>query len=264
MTILAHRTDGSGPPLVLLNGGLMSIASWDAITGSLEGEFRVVRCDLRGQLLSPGPRLSIQGQALEVARLLDHLSISRAHVLGTSFGGEVAMQLAADHPERVDRLVFLTATDRLTPEMIQATVRFERAARDAADGGDGGKLFRLLAPTAFSRAFLEAQPPDFVEARARQIAALPPSFFDGIAGVMRTLRETHLSDTFPRIAAPTLVIGAAQDQTFPVAHSRAIAEKIAGARLVVLEGSGHAAVVEATEAVIRETRSFLLEGGVNE
>lgn len=263
MSILTHRIDGSGPPLVLLNGGLMSIASWDSITASLEGEFRVVRCDLRGQLLSPGPRLSISRHASEVALLLDHLSIGRAHVLGTSFGGEVGMQLAADHPERVDRLIVLTATDRLTPEMIEATVRFERAARDAADGGDGGKLFRILAPTAFSRAFLEAQPPDFVETRARQIASLPLSFFDGIAGIMRTLRETHLSDAFPRIVAPSLVIGAALDQTFPVEHSRAIAQKIAGARLVVLEGSGHAAVVEATEAVIRETRSFLLEGGAN-
>ena len=264
MSTLTHRVDGSGPPLVLLNGGLMSIASWDSITASLEGEFRVVRCDLRGQLLSPGPRLSISRHASEVAQLLDHLSIPRAHVLGTSFGGEVAIQLAADHPERVDRLIVLTATDRLTPAMIEATVRFERAARDAADGGDGGKLFRLLAPTAFSRAFLEAQPRDFVDTRARQIASLPPSFFDGIAGIMRTLRETHLSDAFPRIAAPTLVIGAALDQTVPVEHSRAIAQKIAGARLVVLEGCGHAAVVEATEAVLRETRSFLLEGGANE
>jgi len=261
MNVLAHRTDGSGPPLLLLNGGLMSIASWDAITSVLEGEFRVVRCDLRGQLLSPGPRLSISGHAAEVVRLLDHLSIPRAHVLGTSFGGEVAIQLAADHPERVDRLVVLTATDRLTPEMIEATVRFERAARDAADGGDGGKLFRILAPTAFSKAFLEAQPRDFVETRARQIASLPLSFFGGIAGIMRTLRETHLTDAFPRITAPTLVMGAALDETFPIEHSRAIAQKIARARLVVLEGSGHAAVVEATDAVVRETRSFLLDGG---
>lgn len=260
MSVLTHRTDGSGPPLVLLNGGLMSIASWDSITASLKDDFRVVGCDLRGQLLSPGPRLSIPRQASEVVHLLDHLSIPRAHVLGTSFGGVVAMQLAADHPERVDRLVVLTATDRLTPPMIEATVGFERAARDAADGGDGGKLFRILAPTAFGKAFLAAQPRDFVETRARQIAALPPSFFEGIAGIMRTLRETRLSDAFPRIAAPTLVIGAAMDETFPVEHSRAIAEKIAGARLVVLEGSGHAAVVEATDAVLRETKSFLLEG----
>jgi 3-oxoadipate enol-lactonase len=261
MSVLTHRIDGAGPPLLLLNGGLMSIASWDAITGSFAADFQVVRCDLRGQLLSPGPRLSIQQHGAEIARLLDHLSIDRAHVLGTSFGGEVAIQLAADHPERVSRLIVLTATDRLTPEMIEATVRFERAARDAADGGDGGKLFRILAPTAFSRAFLEAQPPDFIETRARQIGSLPPSFFDGIAGIMRTLRETHLTDAFPRISAPTLVIGAAQDETFPIEHSRAIARKIPGARLVVLEGSGHAAVVEATEAVVCETRSFLLAGG---
>jgi 3-oxoadipate enol-lactonase len=264
MELLTHRVDGSGPPLVLLNGGLMSIASWDSVTASLESDFRVVRCDLRGQLLSPGPRLSIPRHASEVVRLLDHLSIGRAHLLGTSFGGEIAMQIAADHPERVDRLVVLTATDRLTPEMNEATLRFERAARDAADGGDGGELFRILAPTAFSRAFLEAQPPDFIERRARQIAALPSSFFDGVAGIMRSLRETDLSDALPRIAAPTLVIGAALDETFAVEHSRAIAEKIAGARLLVLEGSGHAAVVEATDAVVRETRSFLLEAAADE
>ncbi|MCA1731970.1 MAG: alpha/beta hydrolase [Acidobacteria bacterium] len=261
MSLLTHRLDGAGPPVILLNGGLMSIASWDSITASLAGEFQLLRCDLRGQLLSPGPRLSMARHAAEVVELLDHLSIRRAHVVGTSFGGEVAMRLAADHPERVDRLVILTATDRLTREMVDATLRFELAARAAADGGDGGEVFRILAPTAFSRAFLEAQPDDFVETRARQIAALPLSFFDGLAGVMRTLRETDLSDAFPRIAAPTLVIGAALDETFPVEHSRAIAEKIAGSQLLILEGSGHAAVVEATGEVVRATRSFLLEGG---
>lgn len=262
MSLLAHRIDGEGPPLLLLNGGLMSIAAWEAIALPLSRRFRVVRCDLRGQLLSPGPAVSIEGQARELRALLDHLSIARAHVVGTSFGGEVAMQFAADHPERVERLVVMTATDRITPEMAEATRRFEAAAAAALDGGDGGEVLRLLAPTAFSERYLASQPSDLVETRARQIAALPASFFEGVVGLMQALRGLDLSGALPRIEAPTLVIAAELDATFPLDHSRAIAAAIPNAELVVLEQTGHAAVVEAPERVVEEIVRFIGAGVV--
>ena len=52
--ILTHRIDGEGEPLLLLNGGMMSIAAWEAIAGPLHRHHRVLRCDFRGQMLSPG------------------------------------------------------------------------------------------------------------------------------------------------------------------------------------------------------------------
>lgn len=243
--ILTSRVDGSGPPLLLLNGGLMSIAAWEPILPLFDDAFRVIRCDFRGQLLSPGtPHADLTGHADDLVALLDHLGIDRAHFVGPSFGGIVAMLAAARHPERVASLVVATATQRLTDSMREDSRALREAAAAAAEGGDKTQVFRLLAPNTFSEAWRATQPPDFVEQRAAQFALLPASFFAGVAGLMRALDTLDLERELPRIAAPTLVIGAELDRVFPIDHSRVIAAAIPAAVLEVIPGAGHAAVIE--------------------
>jgi 3-oxoadipate enol-lactonase len=264
-TILAHRCDGRGEPLLLLNGGLMSIAAWDPIAGPLAESFLVVRCDLRGQLLSPfreadpdPDSFTLADHADDVAALLDHLSLERVHVAGTSFGGLVALLLAAGHPGRVASLAVMTATDRLTPKMRAAARALESQARAAAAGSvGGGALFRALAAGAFSERWLAEQPPGFVEIRARQFDNLPAGYFAGIASLMRALGGLDVDARLPAIAAPTLVIGAGLDRTFPPEHSRALAAAIPGARLEILEECGHAAVVEAPSKIVTMLGEFV-------
>ncbi|MBI2213927.1 MAG: alpha/beta fold hydrolase [Acidobacteria bacterium] len=253
---IAHRLDGDGPPLLLLNGGLMSIAAWDPIALPLATAYRVLRCDLRGQLLSPfdassrRDSCSLSDHAADVVTLLDELGIESAHVAGTSFGGEVAMILAADHPHRVSSLCVMTATDRLTPKMRASARALATQARAAAEGSiGGGTLFRALASGAFSERWLASQPAGFVEIRARLFDSLPPAFFFGIAAIMDALLGLDLDARLSRIAAPTLVIGAGLDRTFPPEHSHAIASAIPDARLEMLDDCGHAAVVEQPDRI---------------
>ena len=99
--MLTYRLDGDGEPLVLLNGGLMTIASWDGIVALLGTGLRVIRCDFRGQLLSGGPLpQSLEEHARDVVELLDGIGVGRAHLFGASFGAEVAMVTAAIAPQR--------------------------------------------------------------------------------------------------------------------------------------------------------------------
>jgi 3-oxoadipate enol-lactonase len=86
---------------------------------------------------------------------------------------------------------------------------------------------------------------------------MPRAWFDGIAGLMGVLGRLDLEPLLPRIVAPTLVIGAELDGVFPVENSRALATAIAGARLEILEGAGHGAVVEAPERVLELVEAFL-------
>jgi pimeloyl-ACP methyl ester carboxylesterase len=252
LPVLAHRIDGDGPPLLLLNGGLMSIAAWDPFVAALAMRLRVVRSDFRGQLLSPGePNASMEQHADDLMELLDHLGVERVHVAGASFGGEVGMILAALHPSRVSSLSVITATDRITGAMREDARGLHDAAKAAAAGGRGARVFELLAPKAFSSRWLAAQPPEFIATRAKQIGALPASFFAGVAGLMSALLTLDLEALLPRITAPTLVVAAELDETFPPEHSRAIAAAIPGARLEIVEGSGHAAIVEAPDRVIQ-------------
>lgn len=248
--MLTHKIDGHGPPLVLLNGGLMSIASWDALVARIIDRFKIIRCDFRGQALTPGPfPSSLDEHADDVVELLDHHGIARAHVFGTSFGAEVAIALAARRPEKVITLMPATAVDRVTAKMSADAKELREAAEAAANGGDGAQFFRKMAPTTFSTAWLRRQSPDFVDARARQVAAFPPQFFAGGAAILRIVETFDVTPYFPRIEAPTLVIAADHDELFPIEHSRAIAAGIPDARLAIVRDSGHAAVVEQGEQV---------------
>ena len=112
--VLAHRLDGEGPPLLLLNGGMMSFGAWEPVARRLAERHRVVRCDFRGQLQSPGvPPARMEGHAEDVVRLLDALSILRVDVVAASFGAYVGLLLAALHPGRVASVLAATVTDEL-------------------------------------------------------------------------------------------------------------------------------------------------------
>src|SRR5258706_11931045 len=139
--MLTPRVDGDGSAVVLLNGGLMSIGAWQPLVGPLAARYRVARCDLRGQLLTPGPfATSFEEHASDVVELLDELKIDRAHVAGVSYGGLVATTLASLYPERVERLTVVSATDYATDWMRRDPARGrglpEKGARGESDGGD--------------------------------------------------------------------------------------------------------------------------------
>jgi len=243
--VLTHRIDGDGPPLLLLNGGLMSIGTWQPFADALSPRYRVIRCDFRGQLLTPGIADSWSLHASDVVSLLDFLAIECAHLCGVSFGAEVAMHVAALHSSRVSQLTVISATDYTTEAMrAEAVEGAELAARDPAE------LFRRVARKTWSASWLATQPPDFIEQRARQMAMLPPPFFAGAAAIIRLLDDLDLRPLLPRIAAPTLVIGGEQDEVFPIEHSVAIAAAIPNARLEIVPNVGHGLLFECSQRVI--------------
>jgi 3-oxoadipate enol-lactonase len=255
--VLAHQTDGAGEPLLLLNGGMMSMAAWEPVAAPLAESFRVVRCDFRGQLLSPGePAPDLAVHVSDVLALLDHLEIARAHVAGTSFGGLVGLLLAVRHPDRVSSLAAVTATDRITGEMWEGTVRMREAALEAAAGGDGGRVHDLIVPATFTPEFLAAQA-GALAFRRRQVAALPPIWFRGVAGILGALQGLDFRPELPRIQCPTLIVAGERDLTFPLEHSRALAEGIPGARLEIVPGTAHGLAVEHAGLLVPILRDFL-------
>jgi pimeloyl-ACP methyl ester carboxylesterase len=111
---LYHEHHGHGPPLVLLHGAFGTIESCFAdLLPALAGDFEVLAVELQGhgRTRDIARPLSYEQMAADVAALLEALEIPRAHVVGYSMGGAVGLQLALDHPELVDRLVFAGGAD---------------------------------------------------------------------------------------------------------------------------------------------------------
>jgi 3-oxoadipate enol-lactonase len=259
--VLAYRVDGEGEPLLLLNGGMMTISSWDPVATSLAEHCRVIRCDLRGQLLSPGPApADLAGHADDVAALLDHLGLATCDVLGTSFGGEVGLLLGATHSACVHSLVAVTVGDHLDAGGLEGSRRLREACREALAGGDRGLLFRLLMPITYSEAYLEANR-EALAARQTAAAALPDAWFAGVAELLCALEAFDLRPLLPRIACPTLVVTAGGDRILPPERGRAVAAAIPGSRHVEVPESGHALVVEHPDRLVELVLSFLAEVG---
>jgi pimeloyl-ACP methyl ester carboxylesterase len=260
MKPLGHRVTGNpdGPPVILLNGGMMTMGAWEPVAAPLGEDFRVIRCDFRGQFFSPGePEPNLEAHVADVIALLDELGVDRVHVAGTSFGGFVALKLAALHPGRVVSIAVIAAGERITPGLWEGTAKTREAALAAAAGtGDGGRVLDYVLPATYSPAYLEANS-ELLGAHRRQTALLPRIWFLGIAGILSSLEGLDLTPDLPRIQCPVLIMAGEEDRMFPLEHSQALVSGIPGARLVVVPGGSHGMVIEQPGKVAEILSDFL-------
>lgn len=241
---VAHVSGDAGPlpPLVLLHGAGAASDDWPPELRALAGR-RVLMVDLPGHGAAPGPGgRAVEDYAGAVLALLDGSGIAAAVLAGHSMGGAIALSLALSRPERVAGLVLVATGARLrvVPEVLAATASPEGlslAAREMAD--------RSFGPGASAEAR---------EARARRIAATPPGLLHG------DLVACDAFDVMARVGeirAPTLVVCGTEDRLAPPKYSAFLAERIAGARAVLVPGAGHLVMLEAPGAVAAAIASFV-------
>ena len=254
---LPYRVEGSGAPLVLLNGGLMTMASWDAIARPLMESFTVVRFDFRGQLCATGPfPADLEDHAQDLAAMLDHLRIPRAHLVGTSFGGEVGLLFAATRPERTASLIAATVTDFATPEFQAGLLQLQASCEVVVRGGDPRQLWDDMMPSFYSTAWLQQHSAELAT-RRDLFAGLPAGFFQGLSALLSSIQHLDLRPLLPRIVCPTLFIAAGADRVMVPDRHDALAAALPDARLTRVDGAGHALVAEDPATFTALCRAFL-------
>ncbi len=255
--VLAHQVDGSGEPLLLLNGGMMSFSAWDPFVPALAERHTVVRCDFRGQLRSPGiPPDGFSGHAGDLVRLLDHLGVWRCHVAGTSYGAFAGLHLAALAPERVASLVAMTVAASVSGEMWAEAREMAVACREALAGGSRERVYDLIATFAFSPEWAAAHAPEIASRRVL-VAHLPDAWFEGLAGLLGALEGLDVTPLLPKISCPALVLLAEGDRAMPREGGEALAKGLPHGELAFVRGSGHALVVEKPRETIDLLLAFL-------
>jgi pimeloyl-ACP methyl ester carboxylesterase len=105
---IAFDTVGSGPAVVFLHGGFLDRHAWDPQMAAFAKQFRVIRYDIRPFGESSTPKEAYNTPE-DLVRLLDHLKVDRAHLIGHSFGGGVALDFALQQPDRVNSLTLVAA-----------------------------------------------------------------------------------------------------------------------------------------------------------
>ena len=249
---LHHELVGEGEPLFLLNGIMMTTATWAQTTRALAPHFRCVLHDFRGQLRSdkpPGP-YAMSMHVDDLAALMDELGIESAHLVGTSYGGEVGLLFAAAHPDRVRSLSVIASVARADAAMAEGARRWADLVRRHPE-----RLWDAVLPLFYSPQFIAANPA-FIEAGRQRVAALPAEWFRAFADLCDAF--AGLDADLAAIRCPTLVVCGADDTLKPPRCSREIADGIAGAELVTIENAGHAVVVEKPDELNEALLRFLL------
>jgi 3-oxoadipate enol-lactonase len=216
-------------PVLALPSSLGTTAAlWDANAPYWADSFRLLRYGQRG-------RDSVDALGRDLLALLDGHGFERVSLCGLSLGGATAMWVAANAPERVDRLVLACTSARFgEPEPWR-----ERAALVREHG------LEAIADAILARWFTPAAPPELVARFRRMLVATPPESY---AACCEALARWDFRDRLAEITAPTLVIAAADDPATPPEHAELIARGIPGAKLVVLPDAAHLANVEQAEA----------------
>jgi pimeloyl-ACP methyl ester carboxylesterase len=246
-----------GPRLLLIHGYASNAQAWRAVVDRLDGRFQVVVPDMIGFGWStryPVMPLTGDAYAARLAALLDALAWPSAHVVGQSWGGGLALRLAAAHPDRVERLVLVATVDPsrtlwLGTAGLRLGIRFPFLARIAV-----ARAQRVAAKAAGVRAAELAR--GYVEPlRLRGTQAFLDRF------VAEHATSSHLD--LARVAAPTLVIGPLEDTVVRPELTRSVAARISDARYVGLPGAGHSVAAEAPELVAGLIVDFLGEPSVS-
>lgn len=230
---------GAGAPVVLIHGFTGTIErAWEntGILQDLERDYRVIAFDLRGHGHSDKPHdpRAYDEIGLDAIRLLDHLRIEKAHVVGYSLGGIIALKLLTTHPQRFLSAVVGGAAYRRARgnDADQAT---EAAAREI-EGGVYRALIVSTAPT-------DEPPPaeEAIRARSREIAA--SSDVRAHAALMRARRALLVSDAeMAAVRVPTLALVGALDPALP--RVQAMRKRWPLLEVEVVPGAAHPTVHE--------------------
>ncbi|MEK6256264.1 MAG: alpha/beta hydrolase [Chloroflexota bacterium] len=253
---LYYETAGEGHPLVLLHAGIADSGMWDGHFERYSEHYRVIRYDLRGFGQSKIPSGSYSGYQ-DLASLLDHLEIEKAHVLGISNGGRVAIDFAIAFPKRVDKLVLSAPSVGGYPpsDIIR---QFWQDEDEALQRGD------LEAATEINlRLWVDGpkRSPDEVDAKVRQkVYQMQMQAFQ--IDEPEDAEEVGLSPEaigrLDEITAETLVLVGDLDLEEKIELAKKAVQEINNSQLKVISGAAHMLNMEKPGKFDRAVLAFLL------
>ena len=248
---------GQGPPVVLVHGsgpGVTAYANWRLVMPALAERFRVVAPDMVGFGYTDRPpdvEYSVQTWADQVLGLMDSLGMQQASLVGNSFGGSIALRLATQHPDRVDRLVLMGSmgVDFPITEGLDRVWGYEPSFEN---------MRKVLDVFAYSRELVNDE-----LAQVRYEASMQPGFQESFAAMFPAPRQRWVEamktpeEDIRRLPHRALIVHGREDQVIPVQTSLRLMELLDNGDLHVFSHCGHWSQIERSAEFNRLARDFL-------
>jgi len=247
-----YETIGKGPPVLLIHGLGSDHRGWEYQEDDLKQHFRLVLPDLRGHGQSEGgftDFIPAHQFAEDLDRLLTHLHLDKIHVVGHSMGGIVAQQFVLDYPHRVEKLVLVDTTPKVTEETADVVLGW----REAQLEGGIEAYFWATVRSGFTSQWVKNNP-DIINHLKERSANIK---IEGVVAAGLGLAVTDLVGRLPEISAQTLIIHGDRDGIFNIKLGLLINKGIRGSRLQVFKGCGHSPTVERRDEFNRLLISYL-------
>ena len=236
-----YETYGQGRPLLLLNGIMMSCASWKEFIEPLSAQNLLILVDMldQGKSSKMDCKYDHAVQLRLVDALIDHLGLASVCIAGISYGSEVGLEYAMDHPEKVERLMLFNATAATGPWLRDIGRAWNLAA------GNGEAYYHTSIPVIYSPAFY-TEHSDWMENRKKLLVPV----FSNRAFIEAMIRLTDSSENYDvrsrlgEVKCPTLIVSSRQDYLTPMEEQKYLADRIPDSHHVVIEHSGHASMYE--------------------
>ncbi|MEZ5656379.1 MAG: alpha/beta fold hydrolase [Sphingobium sp.] len=258
---ISYRVREEGPadgaPIVLLHGFSFSLESWDKWAADLAQDHRVIRFDLAGHGLSgpaPDNRYDAKTRIGHILKLMDALGIAHATFAGNSYGGLLAWNIAAAHPQRVDHLILVdsaafsinavTEKPAPVPQIMRAYLLDPKPDQVK---GSAGLIFADLATV----------PPKRLEVMRDMIAR--PGNGRALIAHLEQFTLPAPEHGLASISAPTLIVWGRADRVIPVEQASRLHDAIRGSQLIIYDNVGHAPQEEAADRSLKDVRKFLTD-----
>ncbi len=238
-----YEVHGEGEPVIFLHGIMMNTMSWLAFLPDLSKRFRLILLDFRDQ--GQSSRMSEPyGQDIhigDVLSLLDELHIPKVHIMGLSYGGQVALRFALQYQARIKSLCLFNTPNRVSNHLRQIGVAWETAA----GLNDGERFFQLAVPFIYSEPFYETHLDFLMERQKMFKSMLTKEWFEGFIRLSRSVKDYAVPpEELKTIKVPTLLVGADLDIVVSNRFMKDIHENIPNCEWLMIPYAGHGAFLE--------------------
>ncbi|MCR2044398.1 alpha/beta hydrolase [Anaerosalibacter massiliensis] len=239
---LYYREYGEGDVLVFLNGMMMSTTSWSPFIKFFSSEYKILLVDLIDQGRSDkADTFYTQDMHVEMLKdIFEKLGYHKVHLIGTSYGGEIAQLFTLKYKDMVRSLI-LSNTTSYTDEYIK---KVEKEWYQLAEAHDDNLFLNTVISSVYSENFYKENI-KWIEGNKKQIKRILDKewYKSFMRGIISTY-DFNVNNQLNQIRIPTLVISSDLDTVIPMKYQQIIYEKIPLSRWIVIKDSGHASIYE--------------------
>ncbi len=229
--------------VAFFNGVMASTLSWDSqSTLFARMGYRVILHDFKGQLLSEKPQgpYTFKEHAKEALELFEFLNVQKVHLVGTSYGGEVAMRFALDYPKHTKTLSVIDSVSQLDEVLKFFLMQWKELALQE----DPERFFWSMLPSIYGNSFIQNNL-DLLKERAKMLQLANKDYFKGQVALYDTfLNDLNMTKELPTIKNPVLIVCGQEDILKPVKFSKIMAKAIPHAEWIEIPDCGHVTILE--------------------